>query len=59
MVFQVYGAKLGDDKKPDVSVDYVFFQKDAAGEKMFNKTPPQALQRKTLPPNFDPERAIR
>ena len=30
LVFQIYGAKLGaDTKKPDVSVDYVFFQKDA------------------------------
>ena len=56
LVFQVYGAKLGaDDKKPDVSVDYVFFQKDAAGEKPFNKTPPQTLNAKTLPQNFDPE----
>ena len=55
LVFQIYGAKLGGDKKPDVSVDYVFFQKEAAGEKMFNRTPTQTLSDKTLPPNFDPE----
>ena len=55
LVFQIYGAKVGGDKKPDVSVDYVFFQKEAAGEKMFNRTPTQTLSDKTLPPNFDPE----
>jgi hypothetical protein len=55
LVFQIYGAKLGADKKPDVSIDYVFFQKEAAGEKMFNRTPPQTLSDKTLPPNFDPD----
>ena len=55
LVFQIYGARLGADKKPDVSIDYVFFQKEAAGEKMFNRTPTQTLSEKTLPPNFDPE----
>ena len=56
LVFQIYGAKIGaDTKKPDVSVDYVFFQKEAAGEKMFNRTPTQTLDDKSLPKNFDPE----
>jgi len=56
LVFQIYGAKLGaDTKKPDVSVDYVFFQKEAAGEKLFNRTPTQTLDDKSLPKNFDPE----
>lgn len=55
LVFQIYGAKVGADKKPDVSVDYVFFQKDATGEKPFNRTPTQTLSDKTLPPNFDAE----
>lgn len=56
LVFQIYGAKLGaDTKKPDVSVDYVFFQKEATGEKMFNRTPTQTLDEKSLPKNFDPE----
>jgi hypothetical protein len=56
LVFQIYGAKLGaDTKKPDVSVDYVFYQKEAAGEKMFNRTPTQTLDDKSLPKNFDPE----
>jgi hypothetical protein len=55
LVFQIYGARLGADKKPDVSIDYVFFQKEAAGEKMFNRTPAQVLNSESLPKNFDPE----
>jgi len=55
LVFQIYGAKPGADKKPDVSVDYVFFQKEASGEKMFNKTPAQKLDSESLPKGFDPE----
>ena len=54
LVFQIYGAKIGDDKKPDVAVDYVFYTKDASGEKLFNRTPTQTLSAKTLPENFDP-----
>jgi hypothetical protein len=53
VIFQVYGAKMGDDKKPDLTVDYVFHQKEGAGEKMFNKTPPQVFNAQSLPPNFD------
>ncbi len=54
VIFQVYGVKIGDDKRPDLTVDYVFLQKDGSGEKAFNKTPPQAFNAQTLPPNFDP-----
>jgi len=40
--------------KPDVTVEYNFYQKPAgAPEKFFNKTNPQALNAQTLPPNFD------
>jgi hypothetical protein len=54
VVFQVYGVKFGDDKRPDLTVEYKFLQKDASGEKPFNNTPPQAFNAQTLPPNFDP-----
>jgi hypothetical protein len=54
VVFQVYGVKYGDDKKPDLTIEYAFFQKDGTAEKAFNKTPPQAFNAQTLPPNFDP-----
>jgi hypothetical protein len=55
LIFQVYGYQLGTDKKPDVQIEYVFHQKDATGEKPFNKTEPQKFSAQTLPPNFDPD----
>ncbi|MGE5244467.1 MAG: hypothetical protein ACM3SQ_09600 [Betaproteobacteria bacterium] len=39
--------------KPDVTVEYNFYSKQAAGEKFFNKTNPQNLNAQTLPPQFD------
>jgi hypothetical protein len=54
IVFWIYGA--GSDpttKKPNVTVEYLFNQKSAAGEKYFNKTDPQELNATTLPPQFD------
>lgn len=39
--------------KPDVSVEYNFYSKQAGGEKFFNKTNPQNLNAQTLPPQFD------
>jgi hypothetical protein len=56
IIFQIYGAQVGPDKKPDVTIDYVFYQKDASGgEKMFNKTVPTTLNAQSLPPTFDPD----
>jgi hypothetical protein len=56
IIFQIYGAQVGTDKKPDVTIDYVFYQKDASGgEKMFNKTVPTTLNAQSLPPTFDPD----
>ncbi|HEX4347241.1 MAG TPA: hypothetical protein VHZ73_06690 [Vicinamibacterales bacterium] len=58
----IYNAKLDSGNKPDVSVEYNFCQAAAgseakdpckAGEKFFNKTNPQDLNAKTLPPGFD------
>jgi len=57
IVFLIYNPVLGADKKPDVAVDYSFYQKvatEATGEKFFNKTNPQVFSAKTLPPQFDP-----
>ena len=57
IVFLIYNPLLGADKKPDVTVDYSFYQKvasEATGEKFFNKTNPQVFSAKTLPPQFDP-----
>ena len=57
VVFLVYNTGLDAEKKPDVTVDYSFYQKVATaenGEKFFNKTNPQVFSAKTLPPQFDP-----
>ena len=52
ILFLVYNPAL-KDKKPDVGVDYKFYQKMADGEKYFNKTAPTQLNASTLPPQFD------
>ena len=50
----IYNPKVDSTNKPDVSVEYNFYQKLAGQpEKFFNKTNPQALNAQTLPPNFD------
>ncbi len=56
IIFQIYGAKLGSDKKPDVTIEYNFMTRSSDGsEKPFNKTPPQQMNAQTLPANFDPD----
>ena len=52
VLFWVYGAETDASSKPDVTIDYSFYQKTADGEKYFNKTAPQALNATTLPPEF-------
>jgi hypothetical protein len=52
VLFWVYGAETDAANKPDVTIDYSFYQKTADGEKYFNKTAPQALNATTLPPEF-------
>jgi hypothetical protein len=50
----IYNPKVDSANKPDVSVEYNFYQKQAgAPEKFFNKTNPQNLNAQTLPPQFD------
>jgi hypothetical protein len=39
--------------KPDVSVEYNFYAKQAGSEKFFNKTNPQNLNAQTLPKEWD------
>ena len=57
LVFLIYNTAMDTNKKPDVAVEYAFYQKVAGaekGEKFFNKTSPQAFNATTLPPQFDP-----
>lgn len=49
----VYNARTDSANKPDVSVEYSFYTKQAGAEKFFNKTNPQNLNAQTLPPDFD------
>jgi len=50
----IYNAKTDAQSKPDVLVEYNFYQKPAGQqEKFFNKTQPQPLNAQTLPPQFD------
>ena len=50
----IYNPKVDGANKPDVSVEYNFYQKlSGQPEKFFNKTNPQNLNAQTLPPNFD------
>ena len=50
----IYNPKVDAANKPDVTVEYNFYQKQAGQpEKFFNKTNPQNLNAQTLPPQFD------
>jgi hypothetical protein len=50
----IYNPKVDSANKPDVTVEYNFYQKlNGAPEKFFNKTNPQSLNAQTLPPAFD------
>jgi hypothetical protein len=50
----IYNPKTDPMNKPDVTVEYNFYQKAAgAPEKFFNKTSPQVLNGTTLPAAFD------
>ena len=52
VIFWIYNAQAAATGKPDVTIDYNFYQKLAEGEKYFNKTAPQQLNAQTLPPEF-------
>jgi len=54
VILWIYGAKTDDTtKKPDVNMDFKFYQKAGDKETYFNKTEPQVLNAQTLPPQFD------
>jgi len=53
IVFFVYGAGDAGGGKPNITLDYSFYVKQAEGEKYFNKTAPQELNGTTLSPDFN------
>jgi hypothetical protein len=52
VIFWIYGAQAAASGKPDVTIDYNFYQKAGDADKYFNKTAPQQLNAQTLPPEF-------
>lgn len=52
VIFWIYGAQAAASGKPDVTIEYNFYQKMGDSEKYFNKTAPQQLNAQTLPPEF-------
>ena len=52
--FQVYNAALDPNGKPNLLLEYNFHRKEGGAEKFFNKTAPQTVNEKILPPTFDP-----
>jgi hypothetical protein len=48
----IYNAQTNAENKPDITVEYNFYTKEAGAEKHFNKTNPQDLNSKTLPAEF-------
>jgi hypothetical protein len=54
IVFYVYNAGADPTSgKPNLTIDYNFYQKVDGAEKFFNRTEPQQLNEKTLGPQFD------
>jgi hypothetical protein len=54
VILWIYGAKTDETtKKPDVNMEFKFYQKAGDKETYFNKTEPQVLNAQTLPPQFD------
>lgn len=52
VIFWIYGAAEAAGGKPDVTIEYNFYQRQADAEKYFNKTQPQELNAQSLPPEF-------
>lgn len=54
ILFYIYNPGLDKTTgKPDLTVDYSFYNKVEGAEKFFNKTSPQAMNASTLGPQFD------
>ena len=53
LIMLVYNPQLTGDRKPDLTIEYNFHQRNEGGEEFFNKTNPQQFNAQTLPPGFD------
>jgi hypothetical protein len=52
VLFWIYGAQAAETGKPDVTMEFSFYQKLPEAEKYFNRTAPQTLNAQSLPPEF-------
>lgn len=52
VMFLVYNAEVAANDKPDVQIEYSFFQKNGTTESFFGKTNPQVFSPRTLRPDF-------
>jgi len=48
VIFFVYNPGLTSERKPDVTVEYLIYQRSQNGEKYFSRTAPQIFNAKTL-----------
>ncbi len=53
ILFYIYSAGFDQAGKPNLTVDYSFYQRTGETEKFFNKTAALELNANTLPPAFD------
>jgi len=53
VAFIIYGAEVDAAGMPDVRVEYRLFRREELSERLLGSTPPQNLDRSTLPAGFD------
>lgn len=51
--FIIYNAAIGNNGKPDVTIEWQPYKKGPLGESPFKAVPPQKLNSETLPASFD------
>lgn len=54
VAFRIYNWTPDQAVKPDIGVEYVFYERAARGQRFFNKLKPQRLHAGTVGPAFDP-----
>jgi hypothetical protein len=53
LAFLIYDALADESGRPDVRIEYRLLRLEAFSERLLGSTPPQALDRTTLPESFD------
>jgi hypothetical protein len=54
VAFRVYNWAATGEEKPDLTVEYLFYERGTKGLHFFNKVKPQQLNAETLGPSYDP-----